>query len=73
MPSLELTAGAQVVLEAINPTTGAAVGGVVALNMVVYGKDLRDDDPATLELEGVYVMQSGDEGRNPADFGGPAG
>jgi hypothetical protein len=61
MPALELTEGERLVLEAIDPTTGLAVAGVVVNNFVVYGRDLRDDNPAELTLADVYLSPtSGD-------------
>jgi hypothetical protein len=57
MPQVELTGGAILKLEAIDPTTGAAVGGVVAKDMVIYGNqgaaaDEGPDEP----LKEIYVL-----------------
>jgi hypothetical protein len=59
MPALELTEHELLVLEAIDPTTGAAVAGVTVNNFVIYGRDLRDDNPAELTLEDVYLSPTG--------------
>jgi len=74
MPALELTEGESLVLEAIDPTTGAAVTGVVCNNMVIYASD---SDAKTLTEEPfhtIYLSQSvGDLGQRAGDFGGPGG
>jgi hypothetical protein len=59
MPALELTEHEQLVLEAIDPTTGLAVAGVVVRNFVIYGRDLRDDNPAELTLSDIYLSPTG--------------
>ena len=58
MPQVELTGGAILRLEAIDPTTGAAVGGVVAKNMVIYaseGSGAGDTGPPE-PLKEIYVL-----------------
>jgi hypothetical protein len=80
MPVLELTEGESLVLEAIDPSTGLAVAGVVANNFVIYATDSKHDDPTDLTLENIYLTPmaaevTAPESRqiNPPDFGGPAG
>lgn len=62
MPMFDLPGGAQIVFEAIDPTTGSAVSGVTVQNVAVYADDLgggvldvEDVVPAwtPLEVEGV--------------------
>jgi hypothetical protein len=74
MPALELTEGESLVLEAIDPTTGAAVTGVVCNNFTIYASE---SDAKTLTEEPfrtIYLSQSdGNLGRRAGDFGGPGG
>lgn len=49
-PDLDLLAGMTVTFEAINPTTGAAVGGVVISAGSIYGRDLGAGDGANPPL-----------------------
>jgi hypothetical protein len=56
MPELELTGGAVLRLEAIDPATGAAVGGVVAKEMVIYGREAGADEGADEPLKEIYVL-----------------
>jgi hypothetical protein len=58
MPALELTQGEVLKLEAIDPTTGAAVASVVVNNFVIYARDSQNDDPSELEFEPVYAIQA---------------
>lgn len=73
MPALELTEGESLVLEAIDPTTGAAVAGVTVNNFVIYATETTHDDPTELTLEDVYLTPKAGDVINPANFGGPAG
>lgn len=80
MPALELTEGETMVLEAISPTTGAAVASVVVNNFVIYATSSENDDPSELTLSDVYLTPANAEvvtpeprQINPPDFGGPAG
>lgn len=51
-PGLPLIAGCQVAWEAIDPTTGNAVSGVVVVDPTLYGLDLTDyTEAATLSEE----------------------
>lgn len=57
-PSLVLDNGCKVVIEARDPTTGAAVTGVTVTNVNVYGLDLTaDNTPAVLNP--VFVPAGG--------------
>jgi len=57
MPQVELTGGAILKLEALDPTTGAAVAGVVAKDMVIYGNVGRGADEGPDEpLKEIYVL-----------------
>jgi hypothetical protein len=56
MPELELRGGAILKLEAINPTTGAAVGGVVAKDMVIYAREGDEDQGPPEPLKEIYVL-----------------
>jgi len=47
-PALPLDNGCQVVIEARDPTTGAAVSGVTVSNINIYGLDLTADGQAGL-------------------------
>jgi hypothetical protein len=73
MPALELTSGTRLVLEAINPTTGAAVAGVTVNDFVVYARETAHEDPSELALSDVYLTPKAGDVINPANFGGPAG
>jgi hypothetical protein len=73
MAVLELANGTRLVLEARDAATGAEVAGVVVNNFVIYGRDLRDDNPGELAVAPVFLTPTDVEGRNPADFGGPGG
>jgi hypothetical protein len=55
MPVLELTEGEVLTLEAIDPTTGAAVAGVVCQNFIIYARSAVGDDPTELTLEQIYL------------------
>jgi hypothetical protein len=48
-PPIPLTAGMKIRLEAIDPTTGAAVGGVQADRWAIYGEDLSEPPPDAVE------------------------
>lgn len=50
MPATHLYAGMVLKLEAIDPTTGAAVAGVTVSNVAVYGQGLEDEAVDTSEL-----------------------
>lgn len=56
MPQMELTGGAILRLEAIDPTTGLAVGGVVAKDMVIYGREAGEDQGPPEPLKQIYVL-----------------
>ena len=58
MPQVELTGGAVLKLEAIDATTGAAVGGVVAKEMVIYGHDGDADTLVEEPTRTLYLSQS---------------
>jgi hypothetical protein len=74
MPVLELTEGEILSLEAIDATTGLPVAGVVVDNMVIYASESEDSTLTEEPIRTLYLSQSdSDLGRNPADFGGPAG
>lgn len=74
MPALELTEGEIISLEAIDPTTGAAVAGVFCTNFIIYASESHDSNLVEEPFHTIYLAQSDrDLGRNPADFGGPAG
>jgi hypothetical protein len=74
MPALELTEGESLVLEAIDPSTGLAVAGVVANNFVIYASESEERHLTEEPFHTIYLSQSdADLGRNPGDFGGPAG
>lgn len=51
IPFLQLDSGMQIVFEAIHPTTGAAVTGVVVSNVAIYATDLSavPVEPVALE------------------------
>jgi hypothetical protein len=40
IPQLTLAGGMQIVFEAISPTTGATVAGVIVRNVAIYADDL---------------------------------
>lgn len=44
MPVIDLTAGATLVLDAVDPTTGAVVTGVTFSNGILYAEGHTDDD-----------------------------
>lgn len=48
-PPLPLLAGMTIELEAIDPTTGADVGGVVADRWFIYGEDQSDPPPEPVD------------------------
>jgi hypothetical protein len=48
MPLIDLTAGAVIVLDAVDPTTGAVVTGVTFSNGILYAEGrVSDDTPLT--------------------------
>jgi hypothetical protein len=57
MPSLDLTDGARIVLEAIDQTTGLAVAGVVALDMVVYAGEGESGQLVEQPVRTLYLSQ----------------
>lgn len=74
MPALELAGGARLVMEAIDPTTGAAVAGVTVDDFVIYAREGEGRPLVEEPFHTIYLSQSdADLGRNPGDFGGPAG
>lgn len=74
MPALELTEGEVLTLEAIDPSTGAAVAGVVCTNFIIYASESGERNLVEEPFHTIYLSQSdADLGRNPGDFGGPAG
>jgi hypothetical protein len=58
MPVLELTEGEILSLEAIDPTTGAAVAGVVVNNMVIYAGESEDSTLTEEPIRTLYLSQS---------------
>lgn len=63
MPELTVPGGSTIQLEAIDPTTGAQVSGVVVTTLTIFGKDVSAD---TGQLEDVVPLYS------PSDVGSPA-
>jgi hypothetical protein len=64
LPGVPLTDGQQIVLEARDPTSGAAVTGVKVSNIAIYGLDLTAGTDAS--LAGPFQWVSG-----PTDTGTP--
>ncbi len=62
MPPLQLPGGSQLRLEAISPTTGAAITGVTVADVAVYGIDISAR-LGTLLVDEVpsWVPDEGDE------------
>jgi len=50
MPLLELSDGSYVQFEAVDPTTGAAVAGVVAVDGVFTAIDVAGDGASTVDV-----------------------
>lgn len=63
MPELTVPGGSTIQFEAIDPTTGAQVAGVVVTTLTIFGKDVSAD---TAGLEDVVPLYS------PGDVGSPA-
>jgi hypothetical protein len=61
MPVLELTEGEILTLEAIDPTTGLPVAGVVCNNFIIYATSSANDDPTELTLERIYLTPTSGE------------
>jgi hypothetical protein len=59
LPGVPLTDGQQVVIEARDPTSGAAVSGVTVSNINIYGLDLTAD--TTGSLTGPFMWVPGAE------------
>lgn len=58
MPALELTEGEVLTLEAIDPTTGVAVGGVVVTNFIIYAGEGEDRNLTEEPFHTIYLAQS---------------
>lgn len=59
MPLVPLAPGGLVKLEAISPTTGAAVTGVLVANATITARDLSDT--TNLTPDGVFMWVPGPE------------
>lgn len=57
MPPIQVAEGMILKLEAIDPTTGAAVGGVSGRNWNIYGRG--DDDDTAEASGGPYMLVPG--------------
>lgn len=63
MPQISLPGGSTLQLEAVHPTSGAAVGGVTASAMSVYGYDLGTGDDTLADTIPLYTpLQVGTAG-----------
>lgn len=60
MPSMKLEAGMQLVLEAIDPTTGAAVTGVTATHWAIYGEASAEGSADVVSV-GPFMLVPGPE------------
>ena len=58
MPVLPLLSDCRVQFEAIDPTTGAAVAGVVISQAVIYAADVVADEDASLQV-GPFMLVPG--------------
>jgi hypothetical protein len=59
IPPIRLVPGMIVKLEAINPTTGAAITGVTASRWAIYGSEIADDTVQKAEPAGPYILVPG--------------
>ena len=50
MPAIRLASGMKLKLEAIDPTTGAAVTGVVATDWAIYGENVSGETGALEDI-----------------------
>lgn len=58
-PSIRLAPGMMLKLEAVDPTTGAAVTEVTAARWAIYGSPITDDSVQTAEPAGPYILVPG--------------
>lgn len=61
LPQITLEPGMQIVFEAINPTTGAAVNGVTVKGITIYGTNAAGGDGLSL-TPGPFMLVPGPEG-----------
>lgn len=59
LPWAELEPGQRIVLEAIDPSTGATVSGVVISDATIYARETDDDGGELAPLEPVYLLAGG--------------
>lgn len=57
-PPIILVPGMILKLEAVSPTTGAAITGVTATHWAIYGKE-HDETVTTVEPAGPYILVPG--------------
>lgn len=58
-PHIPLTAGMQIKLEAVSPTTGAAVTGVTSSRWAIYGDDESDSALGIEDVVPLLTAQAG--------------
>lgn len=59
VPSITLVEGMILRLEAISPTTGAAIGGVSASRWSIYGKTATEAADLDAQATGPYMLVPG--------------
>ena len=55
MPLVRVYGGMKIKLEAINPTTGAPVGGVTVSQVAIYGRNISDDADEDVPLYDSFL------------------
>lgn len=58
MPEMTVPGGTSLTLEAIDPTTGSSVAGVVLTNVAVYGYDLSSETTAIEDVIPAYTSDA---------------
>jgi hypothetical protein len=66
MPAITVKPGGTITIR--DPDGGSTIEGVT-----IWAIPVNPDTGEVEPLEHVFLLPSSDEGRNPADFGGPAG